>query len=223
MNCETAIKHMIKRVHQLGMTDPTILDAMGRVPRHLFPPAPYSSIDNYQDQPCDIGHGQTISQPFIVAHMINCLELSPGAKVLEIGAGCGYQAALLAELGMHVFAVEILPELATHATEVLRENGYDRVQISCHDGRDGWPEQAPYDGIIAACAPAEIPPSLRAQLTDGGRMILPVGAYEQRLEIHQRNGDDFIVSFAGSVRFVPMVGGEQDGYAPLSSDHTRRR
>ncbi|MDP7742592.1 MAG: protein-L-isoaspartate(D-aspartate) O-methyltransferase [Lentisphaeria bacterium] len=207
MNYETAMKRMIERVHQLGMTNPTILGAMGRVPRHLFPPAPYSSIDNYQDTPCDIGHGQTISQPFIVAHMINCLALTPGAKVLEIGAGCGYQAALLAELGMHVFAVEILPGLATHATEVLRANGYDRVQVSCHDGRQGWPEHAPYDGIIAACAPAETPPGLRAQLAGGGRMILPVGDHEQRLEIHERNGDDFIVSFAGSVRFVPMVGG----------------
>ena len=207
MNYETAIKCMIKRVQQLGMTNPTVLDAMERVQRHLFPPAPYSSIDNYQAKPCDIGYGQTISQPFIVAHMINCLDLAPGAKVLEIGAGCGYQAALLAELGMHVFAVEILSGLATPATEVLRANGYDRVQVSCHDGREGWPEHAPYDGIIAACAPAEIPPGLRAQLTDGGRMILPVGAYEQRLEIHERKGDDFIVSFAGSVRFVPMVGG----------------
>ena len=181
---------------------------MGRVRRHLFIPEAHRGLRTaYADHPWEIGHGQTISQPFIVAYMIEKLGLSPGEKVLEIGAGSGYEAAVLAELGMEVYSVEILPELAQYAAKVLAAEGYGRVQVLCGDGYRGWPEHAPYDAAIGSCAPEEVPSALADQLREGGRLILPVGVGYQALEIVTKTKEGITRRQDLAVRFVPMVSG----------------
>lgn len=201
---------MVAQLRAYKIRDRRILEAMGKIRRHVFVPEPYRRrSDPYGDHPCPIGHGQTISQPFIVAHMTERLNLAPGEKVLELGTGSGYQAALLAELGAEVITVEIVPELAAHARRALASEGYGHVRVVQSDGCHGFREAAPFDAMIGACAPAALPPDLERQLRDGGRMILPVGTTVQRLiflrKAHGRvlRDDDLMV------RFVPMVG-EQD-------------
>jgi len=190
----------------LGVNDPAILRALRKVPRHLFiPAAAGNGFDSYGDYPGPIGYGQTISQPSLVAYMIQLIRPRPGCRVLDIGTGSGYQAALLAETGAEVYGVEVIPELAARAREILASLGYTGVSIRVGDGAEGWPEYAPYDGIIAGCAPEKIPPELLRQLAEGGRMVIPVGCPEGRLVLVRRSGEDFEIAPDIGVRFVPMV------------------
>ncbi|WP_372798781.1 protein-L-isoaspartate(D-aspartate) O-methyltransferase, partial [Pontiella sp.] len=195
---------MVEDIRMQGVRDERVLEAMRRVRRHVYIPAAMRGRDAYGDHPCPIGFGQTISQPFMVAYMTQRMEVTPGMKILEIGTGSGYQAAVLAELGADVFSIEIIPELAQHAARVVRAEGY-AVQVKAGDGYRGWPEEAPFDAIIVTCAPAEIPEELVRQLKEGGRMILPVGTGVQQLIILERTGDGFREIPDIYVRFVPMV------------------
>jgi protein-L-isoaspartate(D-aspartate) O-methyltransferase len=191
-----------------GITDARVLAAMRRVPRHRFLPDEESE-DAYGDFPLPIGHGQTISQPFIVAYMTEALKLKPGEKVLEIGTGSGYQAAVLAELGMQVFSIEIVEPLARFAKEKLQQTGYDQVRVRAGDGYQGWPEESPFDAIILTAAPEHVPQPLLDQLAVGGRMILPVGRYSQDLVVIRRTEDGYQRRTLLPVRFVPMTGQAQ--------------
>lgn len=199
---------MVRVLREHGIRDEKILAAMGKVRRHVFIPENCRSLRGaYGDHPWNIGYGQTVSQPFIVAYMIVRLCLEPGEKVLEIGVGSGYQAAVLAELGMEVYGVEIIPELAGHASRALAAEGYGGVRIRTGDGYEGWPEHSPYDAIIGACAPEDVPGTLVDQLGDGGRMILPIGVGWQRLEVVRRTHGRVERQGDLDVRFVPMVRG----------------
>ncbi|HLB80055.1 MAG TPA: protein-L-isoaspartate(D-aspartate) O-methyltransferase [Dongiaceae bacterium] len=154
--------------------DPRVMAALGRVPRHEFVPAAEGPFA-YVNGPLPIGHGQTISQPYIVALMSDLLRVEPHHVVLEVGTGCGYQAAVLAELALRVYSIEVIPELAKEAAVRLRRLGYDNVEVRAADGYAGWPEHAPYDGIVVTAAAPEVPPPLVAQLKAGGRLVIPVG------------------------------------------------
>lgn len=198
---------MVQAIKAKGFDDERILAAMERVQRHQYIPESYRGLDAYGDHPCSIGHGQTISQPFIVAYMTRHIAPKAGMKILEIGTGSGYQAAVLAELGAEVYSVEIVPPLAEHAREVLAAEGYTKVQVRTGDGYQGWSEHAPFDAIIVTCAPAEIPEALKKQLKVGGRMILPVGVLRQQLVILEKTAEGFREIPDLDVRFVPMVKG----------------
>jgi len=190
-----------------GVKDPRVLAAMEKVPRHEFVPAEF--IDQaYEDHPLPIGHGQTISQPYIVAVMTELLQLEPGDKVLEIGTGSGYQAAILAEITDKVYTDEIIPELAKSAEERLRRLGYTSVKVKNADGYYGWEEHAPYDAIIVTCAPDHVPRPLIRQLKDGGRMVIPVGppGGYQSLWLIEKHGDEVKSHNVMGVLFVPMLG-----------------
>ncbi|RME67961.1 MAG: protein-L-isoaspartate(D-aspartate) O-methyltransferase [Verrucomicrobia bacterium] len=194
--------------HQIaarGIRDPRVLEAMRRVPRHAFVPPDVQNLA-YEDHPLPIGHGQTISQPYIVALMTELAEVGPGSRVLEIGTGSGYQAAVLAEIGAEVYSIEIIPELGERAREVLRRLGYDRVQVRIGDGSVGWPEEAPFDAIIVTAAPVHIPEPLREQLKVGGRLVIPVGSIMQELRVVVREADGWRERAVIPVRFVPMTG-----------------
>ena len=198
---------MVEKIRACGLLDPAVLAAMGRVRRHAFFPggAPEPEIA-YGDFPCAIGHGATISQPFIVAYMTHRLAIRPGDRVLEIGTGSGYQAAVLAALGARVWTQEIVPELAEHARAALAREGVCDVQVRCAGGCEGWREAAPFDAILATCAPRDVPPRLLDQLADGGRMILPCGpdAESQRLVFIRQRGFESTLEHDMPVRFVPM-------------------
>ena len=185
---------------------PVVLDAMRSVPRHLFVPESFQS-SAYYDSPLPIGSEQTISQPYIVAFMTEMLDLSPGMKVLEIGTGSGYQAAVLAYIGCEVYTIERLKEHADRARHMLTGSGYDQVTVIHGNGYLGLPEEAPFDAVIITAAPDSIPPALIGQLKDGGRMIVPVGGvYDvQSLKLIIKNGENCIVNDLLPVRFVPMV------------------
>ena len=202
-----AARHrMVESIRGYGVRDERILAAMRTVRRdQFFPDTAVSAETAYGDHPVPIGAGQTISQPFIVAYMIERLALQPGERVLEIGTGSGYQAAVLAACGATVFTLECLPVLAKHAARVLAAEGLGCVRVRCADGFDGWAEEAPFDAIIGACAPANVPVLLCAQLASGGRMILPVGEGNQRLVIVRRQEEGFAMRDDLPVRFVPMV------------------
>ena len=204
-------KSMVEVLRRYKIRDERVIEAMGRVQRHIFIPETHRGRDAYGDHPCPIGYGQTISQPYIVAYMTERIQVKPGMHILEIGTGSGYQAAVLAELGAEVFSIEIVPELADHARKVLASEGYGSVKVKTGDGYKGWPEHAPFDAIIVTCAPDEIPSVLVEQLKDGGRMILPVGSGVQRLTILEKTGDAFREIPDLYVRFVPMVKGQEDG------------
>ncbi|MBA4387162.1 MAG: protein-L-isoaspartate O-methyltransferase [Verrucomicrobia bacterium] len=197
-------------IEHYGLRDERILRAMGRIRRHLYIPEHFRDSGRaYGDHPCSIGSGQTISQPYIVAYMTEKLQVEAGDKILEVGAGSGYQSAVLAELGARVFSIEILPELAEHALSTLRGEGYAGVSVRNGDGYAGWPEEAPFDSIIVTCSPEELPEALVEQLKDGGRMILPVGAIGgQQLVVLSKQGRDVRRQYDLHVRFVPMVRGE---------------
>jgi protein-L-isoaspartate(D-aspartate) O-methyltransferase len=194
-----------------GVRDRAVLEAMRQVPRHLFVPRSLKRLA-YADHPLPIGHGQTISQPYIVALMTEALEMKPGAKVLEIGTGSGYQAAVLSELTPRVFSMEIIGALGNEAQERLQNIGYSTVKVRVGDGYFGWPEEAPFDGIIVTCAAGHIPPPLIAQLREGGRMVIPVGGvYQvQRLVVVTKDNQGKVrTRELLPVRFVPMTGAVQ--------------
>lgn len=185
-----------------GIRDP-VLRAMGAVPRHELVPKPLRG-DAYDDGPLPIGLGQTISQPFVVAAMTQALALEAGERVLEIGTGSGYQAAVLAELGVRVYSIELEPALATRARRDLDRLGYDAVVTRQGDGYRGWPEQAPFDAIIVTAAPEAVPTALIEQLAVGGRMVVPVGKYSQQLLLLRKDADGITREVLMPVRFVPM-------------------
>jgi protein-L-isoaspartate(D-aspartate) O-methyltransferase len=170
-----------------GVADARVLAAMRKVPRHEFVPADVRARA-YDDSPLAIGHDQTISQPYIVALMTELAALGPGARVLEIGTGSGYQAAVLAEVAGAVYTIEILAPLARRAEATLSRLGYGRVHVRQGDGYRGWPEAAPFDAIVVTAAAPKVPPALLEQLADGGRLVMPVGDREQHLEVHRRRG-----------------------------------
>lgn len=206
---ETERKRMLKVLCDHGIRDERVLDAMSRVRRHLFIPKGCRLDDVYGDHPCPIGHGQTISQPFIVAYMTQRMGVLPGMKILEVGTGSGYQTAVLSALGADVYSIEIIPELAQHARSALEKEGFSSVHLRCGDGYEGWPEDAPFDAILVTCAPDEIPGQLARQLKDGGRMILPVGSDVQQLVILEKEKDAFRETPDLYVRFVPMIKGRE--------------
>ena len=188
-----------------GVKDKRVIDAMLKVPRHKFVPpseGPYA----YADEPRPIGEGQTISQPYIVAFMTEQLGVKPGDRVLEIGTGSGYQAAVLGQIVDSVFTIEIIPELAKRAQQVLKELGYDNVVVKQGDGYHGWQEKAPFDAIIVTAAPPKIPPPLLDQLAIGGKMVLPVGEYVQELVVVTKTESGLEMDNVLPVRFVPMTG-----------------
>jgi len=188
------------------ITDSRVLAAMGRVPRHLFAPAPLGSMA-YGDHPLPIGQGQTISQPYIVALMSQWAEVKPGDRVLEVGTGSGYQAAILAELTDQVFTIEILPELARTAAVRLKELGYGQVKVKAGDGYRGWPEAAPFDVILVTAAAPKVPAPLAEQLREGGRLVIPLGeAGEAQTLVRFRRTEGKLKEEAQlPVRFVPLV------------------
>ena len=192
-----------------GVMDPAVLDAMLRVPRHRFVPAEYAAAA-YDDGPLPIGWGQTISQPYIVAIMTELLCLSPTDRVLEIGTGSGYQAAVLAEIAAEVYTIEIVPELGRLAHEVLADLGYRNIQLRIGDGYDGWPGAAPFDAVMLTAAPHRVPQPLLDQLAPGGRLVAPEGGALQQLALYTRNpdpdGPEFLRRTILGVRFVPMTG-----------------
>lgn len=191
------------------ITDKRVLAAMGRVPRHRMVPAHLQS-EAYSDRPLPIGHDQTISQPYIVAFMSQALELKPGDKVLEIGTGSGYQAAVLAELVDAVYSIEIVEPLATRAATDLAALGYKNINLRTGDGYEGWSDAAPFDGIVLTAAPPiEIPQPLLDQLAEGGRLVAPVGTGIQELVRYRKVDGQMEMEKLLAVRFVPMTGKTQ--------------
>ena len=205
-----------QQIVRRGVKNPAVLEAMRRIPRHKFVPDSYLE-EAYEDHPLPIGHGQTISQPYIVAFMTEALELNREEKVLEIGTGSGYQAAVLAELAAEVFTIEIVEPLATQAAGTLRELGYHNVNVRAGDGYQGWPEEAPFDAIILTAAPDHVPQPLIDQLAVGGRMILPVGSFSQQLILFRRTEAGLERTNLLPVSFVPMTGEAEQG--PSTQDN----
>lgn len=196
---------LIELIKQKGVTDPKVLAAMTEVRRHLFVPEAFQK-QAYADHPLPIGQDQTISQPYIVGFMTQALGLKGNEKVLEIGTGSGYQAAVLARVAKKVYSIEILCELADSAKKKLAELDYKNVTVKCGDGYKGWPEHAPFDAVIVTAAPDHIPQPLVDQLALGGRMIIPVGKFFQSLILIQKTEKGIIKKEVLPVRFVPMTG-----------------
>lgn len=188
-----------------GVADPRVLAAMARVPRHRFVDASQAHLA-YEDSPLPLAGGQTISQPFIVAYMSEAAAIEPGDRVLEIGTGSGYQAAVLAELARDVYTIEIIPELAASAQALLAELGYANVHSRAGNGYLGWPERAPFDAILVTAAPDEIPRPLLDQLAVGGKLVIPLGTRSQEMTIVERTPAGFVERRTMPVRFVPMTG-----------------
>ncbi len=199
------------QIEARGVESPVVLEAMRNAKRHLFIPPPRDR-EAYQDRPLPIGHGQTISQPYIVALMTELVQPKAEHKVLEIGAGSGYQAAVLAEIVDHVYTVEIVEPLSKWADERLKLAGYENVTVKHADGYHGWEEHAPFDAIVVTAATPHIPPPLIAQLKDGGRMIIPVGSRfrTQQLVLVEKDGDEVTTRNILPVRFVPFTRAEED-------------
>jgi len=199
------LRMVSSQIEQRGVTDKNILEAMRRIPRHLFIPEKYRS-HAYDDGPMPIGEGQTISQPYIVALMTWLIKPDEGDKILEIGTGSGYQAAVLAELAGEVYTIEIVEVLGHRAKALLDNLEYKNIDFRIGDGYQGWPEQAPFDGIIVTCAPPEVPQPLLDQLAEGGLMIIPVGVDYQELVLFEKKDGEIIKRSVLPVRFVPMTG-----------------
>lgn len=194
-----------RQIEARGIKDPAVLESMRTVPRHLFVPE-IARDGAYQDSPLPIGDSQTISQPYIVALMTELLEVGSGAKVLEIGTGSGYQAAVLAAMGVEVYSIEIRTRLCERAGETLAELGYSTVRVRCGDGYGGWPEEAPFDGIIVTAAPELVPDPLLDQLAPGAHMVIPVGDFYQELKVITLTENGLEERSVIPVRFVPMTG-----------------
>jgi len=200
------------QIKNRGVTDRKVLAALEKVPREAFVPDDLRDLA-YQDRPLPIGHEQTISQPYIVAFMTEALQVGPDSRVLEIGTGSGYQAAVLAEIVETVFTIEIVEPLGLRAKTVLDDLGYENVETRIGDGYGGWPKEAPFDAIIVTAAPEEIPQTLIDQLAIGGRMVIPVGPVgeTQELQILEKEADGKVSrKSVMPVRFVPMTGGEEE-------------
>jgi protein-L-isoaspartate(D-aspartate) O-methyltransferase len=198
---ETMVEIQIKA---RGIKDDHVLKAMDKVPRHKFMPEAMRKYA-YNDEPLPIGKGQTISQPYIVAYMTEVLELTDKDKVLEIGTGSGYQAAVLAEIAQEVYSVEVVEELARRAQDILRGEGYENICFHTGDGTFGWKKHAPYDAIMVTAAPSRIPEKLQEQLKINGRMIVPVGDTFQELVLIIRGKNKFKTKKLLPVRFVPLI------------------
>jgi len=202
---------MVKsQIERRGVRDARVLEAMRKVPRELFVERSAAECA-FHDGPLSIGYGQTISQPYIVAYMTEMLEVRSTDRVLEIGTGSGYQTAVLAELAAEVYTIEIVEALSLRAQELLRAQGYSNIRFRAGDGSDGWPDEAPFDAIMVTAAPDKAPERIIAQLAEGGRMIVPVGSYEQYLELITRMGGKVERRALIGVRFVPMTGRIQKG------------
>jgi protein-L-isoaspartate(D-aspartate) O-methyltransferase len=195
-----------KQLRRRGVHDAAVLAAMAEVPRHEFV-SEEVRVHAYDDLPLPIGSGQTISQPYIVAAMSAALHLQPGDRVLEIGTGCGYHAAVLSRLAKEIFTIERRPELASSASAKLARLGYSNAHVHCGDGTLGLPELAPFDAVLVAAAAPAVPKPLLAQLAEGGRIILPVGdAEHQELQLIEKRGDTFPTKMLEGCRFVPLLG-----------------
>lgn len=203
---EARLRMVSEQIEARGVRAPEVLAALRAVPRHRFVPAELRA-SAYNDGPLPIGHGQTISQPYVVAFMTEAGRVKAGDRVLEIGTGSGYQAAVLDAIGARVFSIEILPDLAERARSVLAAEGASRVTVRAGDGTAGWPEEAPFDVIMVTAAPEEVPPALLDQLRVGGRLVIPVGAGSQELLRITRTASGFERESLLPVRFVPMTGG----------------
>jgi protein-L-isoaspartate(D-aspartate) O-methyltransferase len=206
-NYDRMRENMVARqLQNRGITHKATLNAMGKVERHHFVPDAYQKRA-YDDGPLPIGYGQTISQPFIVAYMTQLVEPQPGHRILEIGAGSGYQAAILAEIASRVYTIEIIPELGDRARRLLEKLGYDNVEVISGDGYYGLPDHAPFDAIVVTAAAEYIPPPLIEQLKDGGKMIIPVGSpfLVQNLMLVEKKGERITTTNLMPVRFVPFT------------------
>lgn len=207
-------ERMVERqIRARGISDSKVLDAMRRVPRHFFVPE-FVREQAYEDYPLPIGSDQTISQPYIVALMTSLLELRGGERVLEIGTGSGYQAAVLAEIAGKVYTIEILEDLARQARETLNSLGYKNIEARVGDGWGGWPEAAPFDGILVTAAPPKVPQALIDQLAIGGKLVIPVGRTFQDLLVLTRTPSGVERRTVIPVRFVPMTGEAQKQSPP---------
>ncbi len=196
---------MVERhLHARGITAAAVLQAMAKVPRELFVPEPERQ-HSYVNGPLPIGHGQTISQPYIVAYMTEALELQGGEKVLEIGTGSGYQTAVLAEIAAQVYTVDVIPELSHAAREILSGCGYQNIDFRIGRGQEGWPEFAPFERMIMTAAPVQFPEVLFSQLTEDGLVIAPVGGMDQRLVRYRKRNGKIESSELIGVIFVPLI------------------
>jgi protein-L-isoaspartate(D-aspartate) O-methyltransferase len=201
-------EQLIEEIQREGVSDEKVLAAMRKVPRHEFVPERYRHAA-YENHALPIGLEQTISQPFIVGYMTQALELEGGEKVLEIGTGSGYQAAVLAEIAGEVYTIEILEPLGRNAERTLNRLGYDNVHVKIGDGYQGWPEHAPFDAILVTAAPDHVPQPLVEQLDDNGRMVIPIGSWSQRIVLITKTADGVVQKLDIPVRFVPMTGEAQ--------------
>ncbi|UCC75112.1 MAG: protein-L-isoaspartate(D-aspartate) O-methyltransferase [Gemmatimonadota bacterium] len=194
-----------RQIRRRGISEPKVLEAMERVERHRFVPEDHRQLA-YEDSALPIGSGQSISQPYIVAAMTEALELASGCRVLEVGTGSGYQTAVLAEFAAEVFTIERLPELSAAAQTVLEALDYDNIEFRVGDGSRGWPEEAPFDGIMVTAAAARVPEQLLEQLAEGSCLVIPVGGPpDQDLLQIRRSGNDFERKFITRCRFVPLI------------------
>lgn len=197
-----------RQIQARGITAPAVLEALAAVPRHRFVPEALAPRA-YDDTPLPIGYDQTISQPYVVAFMTEAAALTPDAKVLDIGTGSGYQAAVLAEIVNRVYSIEIVPELADRSRRLLADLGYDNVEVRTGDGYRGWPDEAPFDAIVVAAAPDHVPPALVEQLAVGARLVIPVGRFTQEILIVTKTAGGSTTEAVLPVRFVPMTGEAQ--------------
>ena len=197
-----------RQLRDRGIADEAVLAAIAAVPRHRFVPAELAP-DAYDDRPLPIGYSQTISQPYVVAFMTEAAAVRPESRVLEIGTGSGYQAAVLAEIANRVYTIEIVPELAERSGALLADLGYDNIEARAGDGYRGWPDEAPFDAIVVTAAPNHVPPTLVEQLAVGARLVIPVGNFFQDILIVTKTETGTTTESVLPVRFVPMTGEAQ--------------
>ena len=197
-----------RQIRARDISAPAVLDALAAVPRHRFVPEALAPRA-YDDTPLPIGYDQTISQPYVVGFMTEAAALTPDAKVLDIGTGSGYQAAVLAEIVSRVYSIEIVPELADRSRRLLADLGYGNVEVRTGDGYRGWPDEAPFDAIVVAAAPDHVPPALVEQLAVGARLVIPVGRFTQEILIVTKTAEGSTTEAVLPVRFVPMTGEAQ--------------